>query len=108
MALPTSSELDVARELSTTYSNITSAATNTLRTGAGFLERVTVNKPVSASTITVYDNTAGSGTKIALITNSTVVTPYSLPYGVKFTTGLTIVTSGADDVTVVWRPLTIT
>ncbi|UOF81786.1 pol-like polyprotein [Caudoviricetes sp.] len=84
------------------YSNITSAATNTVKSGAGVLWRVTVNKPVASSTITIYDNTAASSTKIATITNTVDVKPYYLDYGIRFETGLTIVTSDADDVTVTY------
>jgi len=82
------------------YSNITSAATNVVKSGPGTLWRITVNKPVASSTITIYDNTAGSGTKIGTITNTTDVKPYYLDFGARFETGLTIITSGADDITV--------
>lgn len=84
------------------YLNITSAATTVVKSGGGTLWSITLNKPVASSTITIYDNTAGSGTKIGTITNTTDVKPYDVPYGVRFETGLTIVTSGADDVTVVF------
>lgn len=84
------------------YSNITSAATNTVKSSPGMLWRITVNKPASASTITIYDNTAASGTKIATITNTTDLKPFYLDFGIRFETGLTIVTSGADDITVIY------
>ena len=69
------------------YTNITAAGTNVLKTGVGNLVMITVNKPVSGSTITLYDNTAASGTKIGTITNSTVTTPYFLKYDCFFSTG---------------------
>ena len=84
------------------FANITTATTTVVKSGAGRLIHIVVNKPVSASTITIYNNTAASGTKIGTITNSTVVTPYCLDYDARFDTGLTIVTSGADDITVVY------
>lgn len=84
------------------YANITSAATNTVKATAGMLWRVTVNKPVASSTITIYDNTGASGTKIATITNTTDAKPFYLDFGLRFETGLTIVTSGADDITVIY------
>lgn len=86
------------------YSNITSAATNVVKSGPGTLVAIIVNKPVAATTITIYDNTAASGTKIATITNpsSLLAGQYVLPYMCYFSTGLTVVTSGADDVTVLY------
>lgn len=83
------------------YSNITAAGTNTIKSGIGVLKRISVNKPISGSTITIYDNTAGSGVKIGTITNTTDVKPYFVDFGCFFATGLTIVTSGNDDLTVV-------
>jgi len=88
------------------YKNIAGAATTVIRTGAGILERIVINKSVASSVITVYDNTAASGNKIATITEP--ATPAAdnntLEYGCAFTTGLTVVTDSADDITVVWRP----
>lgn len=80
--------------------NITTATTTVVKSGPGTLWRITLNKPVASSTITIYDNTTNSGTKLGTITNTTDVKPYFLKYGGRFETGLTIVTSGADDITV--------
>jgi hypothetical protein len=87
------------------YTNIAGAATTVIKSGAGRLKCIVVNKAVASGVITVYDNTAASGTKIATITNpGTLLQNYFvLTYNAKFTTGLTIVTSAADDVTVVWN-----
>lgn len=82
--------------------NITTATTTVVKDIPGKLIHVVVNKPVSGSTITIYNNTAASGTKIATITNSTVVTPYFLDYDLRFDVGLTVVTSGLDDITIVY------
>lgn len=84
------------------YFNINSATTTTVKSGAGSLYTITINTPVASATITLYDNTAGSGTKIATITLPSTITslgPMTLNYGVSFATGLTIVTSGATDLT---------
>ena len=51
------------------YTNVASATTTAVKSGAGTLHSITVNKAVASGVITVYDNTAGSGTKIATITN---------------------------------------
>jgi hypothetical protein len=88
------------------YTNITSATTTTCRTGAGTLVRVIVNKAVLSATITIYDNTAGSGTKIATITfGGSLLSdpPIEAHYECQFATGCTVVTSGATDITVVTR-----
>lgn len=87
------------------FTNIAGAATTTVRTGGGVLIAIVVNKAVANGVITVYDNTAGSGTKIATITNPATLlhSQMALPYfGIGFATGLTIVTSAADDITVVY------
>ena len=83
------------------YKNITSAATTTVKSGPGHLHSIVINKPGTTDTLTVYDNTAGSGTKIASITVGTQV---AYIYDVAFTTGLTIVSGGtAGDYTVTYR-----
>lgn len=82
------------------YQNITSAATTVVKSGAGTLERIIVNT-TAAAIITIYDNTAGSGTKIATIAASPVIGS-NFVYGALFSTGLTIVTAGASDITVIY------
>jgi hypothetical protein len=85
------------------FANITTNATTVVKNGGpGSLVRIVVNNAGTAWVITVYDNTAGSGTKIATIT-ATVVG--DLDYGIEFATGLTIVTSGTTpgDLTVVYE-----
>lgn len=86
------------------YSNIASASTTVVKTGSGVLKKIIVNKLVASGAITIYDNTAASGTKIGTITSpaTLLVNQLTLDYGVRFLTGLTIVTSAADDVTVVY------
>lgn len=85
---------------SNTYANLTSAATTTIKSGSGILEKIVINTGASSTTVTVYDNTAGSGTKIATAATTTQGT---LSYGCRFGTGLTVVTSGAADITIVYR-----
>lgn len=92
------------------YTNIVAAAptTTSIRSGRGVLRKIIINKPVAGGVITIYDNTAGSGAKIATITcaATTSDTPISLDYDVVFKIGLTIVTSGsAQDITVAWSIL---
>jgi hypothetical protein len=89
------------------YTNIVLAAPTTtlVREGRGVLRKIVINEPVTTGVITMYDNTAASGTKIGTITcaATTSDTPISLDYDVVFKKGLTIVTStAAQDITVVW------
>lgn len=85
-------------------SNITSGSTTTIKSGAGVLGSVIVNAAVSLGVITIYDNTSASGTKIATITHPLTLlsSQYSLLFNCKFTTGLTVVTSLGDNVTVTY------
>ena len=86
------------------YNNVTGQATATLKTGAGVLHTITFNTPVATETVTLFDNTAGSGTKIGTITVPASPMPVTLTYDVAFTTGLTIVTATASsDITVSYR-----
>lgn len=91
------------------FTNITTGTTTTLKSGRGRLSRIVVNKAVAAATITVYDSTTGSGTKIGTITFGAALLsdpPIQSNYGndgLLFQTGLTIVTSGATDLTVIWE-----
>ena len=81
-----------------------SNATTTIKSGAGVLKRVTVNTVGSASnTCTIYDNTAGSGTVIAVIDPTSA--QGSIEYDLVFSTGLTIVTAtgSAADLTLVYQ-----
>lgn len=86
------------------YTNITTTATTSIKSGAGFLHSLTINTPVATSVITIYDNIAASGTKIATITiPGTLVGegPNTAIYDVVYKTGLTISTAtAASDITV--------
>lgn len=93
-------------ETQSKYFHGTGAATNVLKYSAGTLHRVIVNTTVGtgSSTVTIYDNTAGSGTTIAVLTFPNNSPPVCLEYHVPFKTGLTIVTTGATwDFTVVYQ-----
>ncbi len=86
-------------EHSPIYKNLTGAATTVCKYGAGTLHRICNN--AGAGTMTIYDNTAASGTKIAVIafTNN-----LDHEYHCPFFTGLTIVTTGtSQDSTAVYE-----
>jgi hypothetical protein len=85
------------------YYYIAGAATTQVKTGRGRLRRIVLNKPVASSTIKIIDGTAGTTANVATITNTTDVKPYFLDYNKIFMNGLRIVTSGADDITVIYE-----
>lgn len=82
------------------YATISTATTTTVKSGAGFLHRITVTGGTTG-TIVVYDNTAASGTKIADFDTTNALASYE--FNVSFTTGLTIITGASTKITVSYR-----
>jgi len=86
------------------YSNIAANGTNTIKKGSGILHAIVINtKGASSNTLTIYDNTTNSGTKIGTL--DTTVNFGTFLYDVRFGTGLTVVgaTGTSSDFTVVFR-----
>lgn len=85
------------------FGNLDSNATTTLKTGTGTLHTVTINTRGVTSTVVLYDNIAGSGTKIATI--DTTLNMTSFVFDAAFSTGITAVTTGGTpaDLTVTYR-----
>lgn len=84
------------------FQNITTSTTTVVKSGAGVLHIVNVNTlGTVASIVTIYDNTAGSGTKIGTINSLTLSGAFQ--FDIAFATGLTLVTTGAPDITVSYR-----
>lgn len=83
---------------SSTY--ISTATTTTPKSGRGILRRIVLTE-TAAGTITIYDNTAASGTVLAVLKASIVEGTYD--FNINFTTGLTIVTGAASKLTAVWE-----
>lgn len=79
-----------------------SAQTVVCKSGAGTLHRLTIStKGNPSSTVTLYDNTAASGTVITVA--NTADAPGTLEYGVEFSTGLTAVaTASSGDVVLIF------
>jgi hypothetical protein len=71
---------------------ITTATTTTLKTGAGMIGSIIVNKPGTTDTITVYDALSATGSPLATITAPTVGSAFCVGYN--FGVGLTVVTAG--------------
>ncbi len=87
------------------YTNISKATTTQVLTGRGRLMAIIVNTAVLSGVITVYDNTATSGTPIATITEpgTLLQNHYVLDFkGIEVTLGIRIVTSAAHNLTVIW------
>lgn len=85
--------------------NITLAAptTTVVATGNGVLHSITFNKPVATGVVTIYNNTAASGTVLGTITTPASPMPVTLVYDLCFGVGLTIVSAtAAQDITVTW------
>jgi hypothetical protein len=89
-------------ETQPTSAHVTTAATTVIKYGAGTLHRITLNNP-GGTLITMYDNTAGSGTVIAEINTPAQANPVTLEYDTAFVNGLTIVSTGTWDATVVYE-----
>lgn len=98
------------------YQNLTGNATTVLKSGAGMLRAIVINNNTTSGVMTVYDNTAASGTKImtvqigspsgGLLSSSGLPGPAQLTaLDVRFNTGLTVVTTGSssNNITVYYR-----
>lgn len=85
------------------YINLTAAGTTVVKSAAGVLNRVVFNNPVAAATVTLYDNVTASGTKIGTITVPAAPQLAALSYNVAFNFGLTVVITGAPDITISYK-----
>jgi hypothetical protein len=85
------------------YAYISTATTTSVKVGSGILHKIVVGSPVASSTIGLVDNTSGTTVNLGLITNTTDVKPYVIELNARFSTGLRIVTSSTDKITVVYQ-----
>lgn len=84
------------------YLNITTSTTTLVKSGAGAVHTVCVNTKGAAASVTqVFDSLTAAGTKIGTIDSLNQVGCYL--WDAAFTIGLTVVTTGAPDVTVSYR-----
>jgi len=85
------------------YANITTTTTTLVKTGAGFLHAIVLNKPVATGTVKIDDAVTDTTPVIGTITVPASPQPTTIVYDLAFTTGLTIVTGvAAQDITVVY------
>lgn len=94
----------------TAFTHITANGTTTIKSGATLLYSIIVNNLVGGATLTVYNNTAGSGAVVAVINSvlngaSQAWTPSTMNYGgVLLGTGLTVVAAGGpSDYTIIYK-----
>lgn len=92
------------KSTSYSYANITTKTDTVVKSSSGHLHGIIINKPGSSDTLTIYDNTSATGTKIGTITVTASVN-FSFFYDCAFSTGLTITSGGttAGDYTVIYR-----
>lgn len=87
----------MAIETPFTNTYISTATTTPIKSGHGVLASITVSE-TAAGAITVYDNTAASGTVLAVLKAS--VAEQTFVFNVSFNTGLTVVTAAASKISV--------
>lgn len=92
----------LAQQSGNSHEAITTSTTTLVKTGAGVLHAVIVNtKGTVASAVTVYDALTATGDPIAIIDSLNLSGTFE--YEVAFSTGLTVVTTGAPNITVSYR-----
>jgi hypothetical protein len=86
-----------------TYKHILTAATTVCKRGSGNLHRIVVNSPTN-NPISVFDSLGVTGTaSIAVINPAEKTDPFCLEYHLPFADGLTILTAGTPDLTIVYE-----
>lgn len=89
----------------TTFTEITTGTSTTVKGSAGILHQICVNTIVGSATIKAYNALSATGTPITITLPATITgdNPFCLKYDIYFGTGIFVVTSGATDVTVTYR-----
>lgn len=83
---------------------VTTAGTYVMKYGPGLLRYITVGTPASSSsTLTVYDNTSATGTIIDVVQGPSQANPVTLTYGLAFSNGLTVVSTGTWSAVVIFE-----
>jgi hypothetical protein len=89
--------------------NITAAATTTVKATTGILRRIVVGTGVASATVKLFNiagascsGTPGSGAAGVITLPSTLTNPFSLEFNQVFSTGICVVTSGATNISVIF------
>lgn len=107
LAFPAPAQISPPTWIGAAYNflNITTDATTTVFSGPGVLGAICINTTAATETITIYNNTAASGTKVGTITLASA-SGGCFAYNTYLSLGLTIVTAtAAGDLTVIWHPV---
>jgi len=90
-------------------SNITAAATTSVKATAGILRRIIVGTGVASATVKLFNvaaascsGTPGSGAAGVITLPSTLANPFSLEFNQVFSAGICVVTSGATNIMVIF------
>ncbi len=88
------------------YTHMTTATTTQIKTGPGILHAICVNTLVGSATIEFDDQTSHAAPVMGILTLPSTITgvdPFQVHYDCTFNTGLSITTSGATDLTIIWK-----
>lgn len=83
---------------------ITTATTTQVRTGPCVLKRIIFSIPVSTGTVNIIDGTSGTTSTHGVITSTADLKPFVMECGYRLSTGLRVVTTQSQDITLVWEP----
>jgi hypothetical protein len=89
-------------ETSPQYGRITTATTYVFKYGAGMLHRLTINL-ATGTTIKIYDGTSATTLIADIAYGAKNDIPTTLEYMMPFSTGLTVVTTGTWDATIIYE-----
>lgn len=86
-----------------TYRHINSATITNCKLGAGNLHKIVFNSP-NTGAVSIFDSTGATGTaSIGVVVCPNNAVPFALDYHIPFANGLTILTAGTIDLTVVYE-----
>lgn len=87
------------------YDFVHLTSTELIKSGAGILNKITINGVSVAGILTIYDGIDATGTIMAIVTLAVNPTPFTLNYEIEFATGLYITFTGGltGDITVSYR-----
>lgn len=82
------------------FTNLADTVSQAVVTGAGMLHAIVINT-AAAGIVTIYNNTEGTGTKIATLKSGLTENTYI--YDIKFSTGLYVIPAAAVNITYIYR-----
>lgn len=82
------------------FTNLSDTVSQVIKSGAGMLHAIVINAS-AAGIVTIYDNTVGSGTKIATLKSS--LAEHTYIYDIKFSTGLYVIPAATVNITYIYR-----